>query len=123
MHILDLPGKSSDDATGFLLVGLALIWVHWLADFVLQTDKQATQKSSSNYWLAKHVAVYTVCLMPFGILFALSNGALHFCIDWMTSRAARELLRQERRKAFFIVIGWDQAVHMTCLYVTMKWFS
>jgi hypothetical protein len=80
---------------------LALLAVHWVADFVLQTHWQASNKSKNNGALSLHVTVYTWCLgvgavLIFPIssptfLFALVNGALHFITDFCTSRVSSRL--------------------------------
>lgn len=38
---------------------LALLFFHFIADFVCQTDEMATRKSKENQWLVWHVVVYT----------------------------------------------------------------
>lgn len=96
-----------------------LIWVHWLADFVFQTDKMATNKSTSWAWLSSHVLTYTVFLIPFGIRFALINGAAHFVTDACTSRITSYLWKKNDRHNFFVVIGIDQAAHLTVLLLTL----
>ena len=77
---------------------LALLAVHWIADFVLQTHWQAQNKSKRLDALAQHVAVYTSALLfavPFiapqagyrmWLAFILVNGAMHFVTDYFTSR-------------------------------------
>lgn len=100
---------------------IALIWIHFVADFMFQTDKIAIAKSSSNRALALHVGIYTLPFFYFGWLFALVNCVLHFATDWCTSRATTYLWKKGDRHNFFVVIGLDQAIHMTCLLVTY-WF-
>lgn len=99
-------------------IPVVLIWLHFFADFVLQTDEQAKNKSKSNKWLARHVLVYTACLMPLGFLFAIVNGVAHFITDWASSRLGAYYWNKKERKLFFIVLGADQAIHMTCLFLT-----
>lgn len=97
---------------------LMLVWVHWFADFILQSDRIAINKSSSNNILLWHVTLYGICFAWFGIAFALVNAVLHFATDWCTSRITKKLWLAEQRHWFFVVIGLDQAVHMTCLLGT-----
>lgn len=97
---------------------LLLVWVHWFADFILQSDRIAINKSSSNNILLWHVTLYGACFVGFGFVFALVNGLLHFATDWCTSRITKKLWIAEQRHWFFVVIGADQAIHMTCLITT-----
>lgn len=97
---------------------LWLVWMHWFADFILQSDKIAINKSSDNGILLWHVTLYGVCLSGFGFEFAVANAFLHFATDWCTSRATKKLWVANERHWFFVVIGFDQAVHMTCLFMT-----
>ena len=100
---------------------LLLTWLHFIADFVLQTDRMAINKSSSNRWLAVHVLVYSVCLLPFGWRFALVNGLLHFATDWVSSRWSRRFWEAGQRHWFFVVIGADQALHTSALFLIWTW--
>lgn len=112
-----------------------LIWTHFLADFVLQTDSMAKNKSSSNAWLGRHIAIYTATLNfilgfyllfsgkpTFSILnfwaFCLINGAAHFATDYVTSRITKKLWAKQQVHNFFVVIGADQALHLTVLFLT-----
>ena len=97
---------------------IALIWVHFVADFILQTDYIAINKSKSNWVLSLHVALYMIPMCIFGVTFAIVNAILHFVTDWATSRCTSYLWRHNQRHWFFTVIGLDQAIHMTCLLTT-----
>lgn len=122
---------------------LVLFWSHFIADFLCQSDKMAVNKSTSNYWLGVHGASYTVGLImsymmlvilamvfPFLIPFMVKlpftyfilNGILHTMVDYGTSRWTSHLWKNEKRHAFFSVVGLDQAIHMTILYLTMFLF-
>ena len=101
-----------------LQVLVLLIWTHWFADFILQSDRIAINKSSSNEILLWHVFLYGACFLWVSPLFALVNAGLHFVTDWFTSRATKKLWVAEQRHWFFVVIGLDQAIHMTCLLGT-----
>lgn len=79
---------------------VALLAVHWFADFVLQTHWQASNKSKRLDALARHVGTYTLALaLPLPwlftkadsdleayLLFVSINGILHFVTDYFTSR-------------------------------------
>lgn len=100
---------------------LALIWIHFLMDFVLQSRYTAEMKSKSNAVLLAHVVTYSLPLAVFGILFAVVNGGLHFLTDWITSRLTTRYYLSNRMKLFWVTIGADQAVHMTCLLLTFEY--
>lgn len=121
----------------FWLFGI--LSLHWVADFYLQTDEMAINKSKSNSWLAKHVLIYTVTLY-FGMmawwlfllnlaaftflqltLWVIINGILHFLQDYLSSRVTAELWQKGDRHNFFVVIGLDQFVHYVCLFGTFYW--
>ncbi len=112
---------------------LALLVVHWVADFIFQTHWQATNKSKRNDALALHVASYTAALaiatpVIFGIphdfrmfIFVIANGVLHFATDWCTSRMSSRLYAKQDFHNFFVVIGFDQLIHQFTLAGTMIW--
>ena len=102
---------------------LGIIWLHWLADFVLQSHWMASNKSKRNDALLIHICAYTACLLPFGWKWALLNGAMHMATDYVSSRVTSALWVRGRIHDFFVVIGLDQAVHMTCLFGTASLIS
>lgn len=96
----------------------ALLFTHWLADFVFQTNWMATNKSKNWWALSSHVGVYTLCFLIFGWKFALLNGGIHFGVDAVTSRVTSKLWERKDVHNFFVVVGLDQLVHMSCLIAT-----
>ena len=98
-----------------------VIWLHFFGDFVCQTDKMALNKSKKNKWLGIHCLVYTLVMMIAGWKFALFNGVCHFIIDYITSRGTSYLWQKEERHWFFTLIGFDQAIHLTLLFITFYW--
>lgn len=102
---------------------LYLVWMHFVADFLLQTDRIALNKSSSNSILLLHVTAYGLCFMSVGVAYALANTVLHFITDWITSRLTKRLWQANERHWFFVVIGLDQAAHMTALIATYNLFN
>ena len=104
------------------MVILAVIFVHWFADFVCQTRQMAENKSKSLFWLIVHILVYSAILsICFGITYATINGLLHLLIDYFTSRWTSKLWAEQKVHTFFVVIGLDQALHMTCLMITLPY--
>lgn len=100
---------------------LAIVWLHFVADFILQSDQMAQNKSKSNYWLSVHIAAYTLPFLLLGLKFALVNGAIHWLVDWCTSRINSRLWAEKKVHAFFVGVGCDQAIHMTTLMLTARW--
>lgn len=108
---------------------LWLLAAHWVADFVLQTHWQASNKSKNNVALSRHVLVYTAILglASFPLMvgniawlpFVVGNGALHFATDYFTSRWSSKLYAKQDWHNFFVVIGLDQLIHQTTLAVTL----
>lgn len=109
---------------------LALLGTHWLADFVLQSHWQASNKSKRLDALALHIMTYTAVLAAAsvllfgvnGVVFAAVNGILHFGTDYFTSRRSSRLYAKQDWHNFFVVIGFDQLIHQTTLAATM-WFA
>lgn len=105
---------------------LALLALHWIADFVMQSHWQASNKSKSNIALAHHVITYTAFLgvavpgiffrvdLPAAI-FVLVNGVLHFGTDYVTSRITSKLYAKQDWHNFFVVVGFDQLIHQFTL--------
>ena len=93
--------------------------MHLFADFILQTDQMAINKSKSNFWLTLHIACYSVPFLIFGWKFALVNAIGHWITDFITSRITSYLWKKEERHWFFVTIGIDQAIHLTTLILTI----
>lgn len=107
---------------------VALLATHWVGDFVLQTDFQASNKSRRLDALSLHAATYTATLflaavILFGlvaaVIFAALNGALHFATDYITSRASSKLWAEQNWRRFFMMIGFDQLIHQATLALTL----
>jgi hypothetical protein len=102
------------------IICLILIWIHFIADFVLQNDKMALNKSKSNLWLGIHSIVYILPFFWCGWIFMVINGLSHFIIDYVTSRGTTKLFIAGKRHWFFVLIGFDQALHLSILILTYK---
>lgn len=131
---------------------LLILWVifaHWVADFICQTNWMASNKSKQWDALLEHVCVYSsvmvllTCLIladPIGVLvFAMITFVAHFITDAITSRITSKLFmgqfqilelyplnRVAMKPAFslhwfFVVIGFDQFLHYAQLFLTLAW--
>lgn len=97
---------------------LWLVVIHFVADFLLQSDRIAINKSKSNPVLAWHVTLYVIPFFAFGLAFMAVNWVAHFVTDWISSRIASYCWRREQRHWFFVTIGADQAIHLITLFTT-----
>lgn len=82
---------------------VAILGLHFVADFLLQTRKMGLNKGKSVMWLSIHVGVYLIAFLIFGLLFGhlvledptnmkpvleycILNASLHWVTDFLTSR-------------------------------------
>ena len=100
---------------------LILIWMHFIADFILQSNWMAQNKSKHNIPLLIHIGVYSLPFLYFSWEYALINGVAHLITDWFSSRATSKLWAEKKVHWFFVVVGLDQAIHMTTLILTYVW--
>lgn len=121
----------------FITIFTILI-VHWIADFILQTDKQAKGKSSNWSDLITHTFVYSVSwLVPIvmlldgngysaeiliknAFLFSFITFICHTVTDYFTSRLNKYLLAKGDHHNFFVSVGFDQLLHYFQLFITYK---
>lgn len=97
---------------------IGLIWVHFIADFLFQSQKMSMNKYNNVKWLSFHVVVYTLPFIIFGWKFAIINGIIHFLVDFFTSKGTHYLYEKNEYHWFFCLIGFDQAIHITTLILT-----
>lgn len=106
-----------------------ILAIHWFADFVMQTDKQAKGKSRQWKWLLSHTVTYSLFwFIPTLIIFNLNSlSAIYFVIitfvihtsqDYITSRINLRLHQQNKIHEFFISVGFDQLLHFIQLLLT-----
>jgi hypothetical protein len=110
-----------------------LLFMHWIADFVFQDDKTALNKSENNKVLAAHCGIYSIAMActVFPLFCWFSNAPLtttfiffglmfisHFGIDYITARANKKLWLNNQRHWFFVMVGFDQFLHIA----TIIWF-
>lgn len=101
-----------------MTIFLVLIWLHFFADFVCQSDKMAVNKSTDSWQLFLHVLVYSMFFIWWGPIFFWVTFYAHMATDYVTSRVTARLYKAGHRHWFFVVIGFDQALHMSQLVLT-----
>jgi hypothetical protein len=121
-----------------MLIGtiLAVLFIHYIADFVCQTRWMAENKSKDLTPLLYHIYAYTVALglglagysafvhelRPLMVLgFMTVNILAHFCIDYCTSKVNAWFFNQKRMAFFWWSIGFDQYLHTALLVLTTPW--
>lgn len=113
---------------------MTILLIHFVGDFVLQTQEQASNKSTSNRYLALHVFNYSLftalgwfIFLPSHISFpwvvSCAPGHInviwvfiitfiaHFITDYFTSRWTKSLWEKKEVHDFFVAIGFDQFMH------------
>lgn len=109
---------------------LIILFVHFFADFVLQSDKQAKGKSVSLYFLSEHVIVYSSIWFLFMICFCKDFEVafyflcitffFHWITDFITSRVGKVFWDKGNTHYGFVVVGFDQILHYIQLFLTFK---
>lgn len=118
------------------LLHFTFLLYHFIGDFCLQPRWVAESKSSSNKALGIHILIYglnlflgmvtglslyyntggsVVPLEIFGIALSLCvfNSAMHFMVDWATSRLSKKAYLNKDMDSFWMIIGADQMLqHM-----------
>ena len=112
---------------------LYILLTHWFADFVLQSNWMAQNKSKQWDALLAHIGMYTLpflCISAIifhdwqvAIYWALFNGLAHGAVDYVTSRITSNLYAKGRIHDFFICIGFDQLIHIATLLVSYYYFT
>jgi membrane-bound acyltransferase YfiQ involved in biofilm formation len=120
----------------------SIIIIHWFADFVLQTRKQAQGKSKNWNDLLAHTFTYSLCwyliLFCFAVcrnhfngpskedlgwstwmlLFPFITFIAHTATDYFTSRLNSKLWVKGDVHNFFVSVGFDQVLHYIQLFLT-----
>jgi hypothetical protein len=112
-----------------LLKVFFILFIHWVADFVLQTNWQAQNKSKDDKALTLHVVTYAiVTTIAWWIAFQLSFDSIvevfiitylsHWLTDYCTSRLNSYLWQKKDVHNFFVSVGFDQLLHFVQLFFT-----
>jgi len=126
-----------------LITIFVVLLTHWVADFILQTDKQAKGKSKNWSHLLQHTSTYSIawifvsCLLIgyinktqttqwyviHALLFGLITFICHTLTDYFTSRLDAKLWAKGDTHTFFVSIGFDQVLHYVQLFLTLYFLS
>lgn len=123
-----------------LAVILSIILIHWVADFVFQAEVWAENKSKELKPLLKHTYTYSAIWLIVGSLakatgaihlepgvlslFVLITFVLHTATDYFTSKIVSKRFANKHYGSpipnfgAFTVIGFDQVLHYTQLFLT-----
>jgi len=114
-----------------LIVIFSIIFIHWVADFVLQTHWQATNKSKDNKALTMHVLSYSTIWFLIANVYSIITGnylvlalfppitfVSHWITDYFTSRLNSILWAKGDVHNFFVSVGFDQVLHYLQLFLT-----
>ena len=103
--------------------------IHYLADFVAQTDWQAKNKSTNIEALTYHVGSYSSIWLAaiygytgsfaVAFLFAIITFICHWLTDYVTSKIVKKQFEAGNTHNGFMVIGVDQMLHYFQLILTM----
>ena len=98
-----------------------IIWIHFIADFLCQNRWIAENKSRNIWILILHSSIYCLPFFIFGFRFAILNGILHGLVDFGTSKLTTHFYKIKNNYGFFTTIGFDQALHITILFLTYNY--
>ena len=122
-----------------------ILLVHWMADFVFQTDEQAKNKSNNINALISHTASYSYIWFVTGIIYITFRSNLftnmewynsfslfkfisitfitHTIIDYFTSKLNSKLWKNNKTHQFFVSIGFDQVLHYVQLFTSYYYLT
>lgn len=111
-----------------------IIFIHWVADFVMQDEKWALGKSKNSFDLTAHTTAYSIlwylpmCIMLksflLPLLFVIITLITHTITDYFTSRiVSKKFANGHYGSAIpnfgaFTIIGVDQVLHYIQLFLT-----
>lgn len=111
---------------------IILILMHTIGDFFFQGSKLSRLKAIKVSSLFEHVGIYTtffLVLSPVllgltilqGVVFSLSNGALHLVIDYFTGKLKTKYFESSESK-YMATVGLDHTLHLLILIGSFVYF-
>lgn len=114
-----------------------IIIIHWISDFVLQSDEDAKGKSIYIKNLISHTFTYSLfwfapCLIYTALAGRVANLSVlhdafdfivvtfifHTITDYFTSRLNSKLWAAGKTHKFFVSVGFDQVLHYVQSFLT-----
>ncbi len=122
-----------------LITIISILFIHFVADFLIQSKSLTQNKSKNNFPEFIHIVVYSLILLipSFFIFkslelawyFAILNGVLHYCVDYITSKLSSYIYKTNQIDTNFLpsgslwpIIGFDQFLHSFMLLFTLFYF-
>jgi hypothetical protein len=119
-----------------MLIYLGIIIIHFIADFIFQSDWQAKNKSKNNKALTMHVLTYSTVWLLVANAYSIITGnymmvaflpiitfVAHWATDYCTSRINSYLWAKGDVHNFFVSVGFDQVLHYAQLFFTYYYLS
>ena len=112
----------------FIVLGILLL--HFIGDFLFQTDESRQNKSKDNGALFEHIFTYTTLFWFAAVIYMMNTGnakmllfapitfVCHFCTDYVTSRITKKLHEKGDIRGLFDTVAFDQYLHAAQLLLT-----
>lgn len=123
-----------------IIIFFSILVLHWIFDFIMQTDFQAKNKSRNIDALLGHTVTYSWCwvavlfLFHFGynyfrgvplhgtfynaLLFGVITFTAHTLTDYCTSKIVKNYFERGNYHTGFVWVGFDQILHYVQLILT-----
>lgn len=107
-----------------------MFFLHWVADFVLQSRRVAEEKSKHPDALFEHVGIYSLTLFAglvwidllLALQLSMTNGVCHWIIDYISSKMTTHFYTYKKMHEFWITVGFDQFLHSAILITSVKFY-
>lgn len=111
-----------------------ILIIHYLFDFVFQSEWMAKNKSKELNPLMLHICVYSmglVLMMMFNIhlfvnvpiyvlnLWFWTNLTAHFLTDFISSTISAHFFSNNKTRYGFLTVGLDQLIHYLTIFYTL----
>lgn len=115
-----------------------ILFSHWISDFVLQkNDRKDKTKNKNIKHILPHTLIYSLILSfsvyilelfkilepkyTFSVfLFFVITYITHFLTDYCVTKINEKHLKNRRRHKLLVSIGFDQFLHISILFLTIK---